>query len=260
MKDTLAQAIAIARAAGELALHLRGGAVERKPDGSEVTAADRACETLVRAHLTAAFPGDAVLGEEQADDAARLTGRRLWIVDPIDGTRDYAAGGPDWAVQLALAIDGRLALGVVVLPAQGALLAGGPGLGVQVEGLPAQPAPPHHDVLLTSKGTRDYARLDALAAALPDFRWERSSCVGAKIARLWCGDGDVYLHPYPINEWDSAAPAAVALACGWAATDLRGAALAFNQPRPLGPGLAISRRADHHALLARVAAAGIVAE
>jgi len=260
MSDALAQALAIARAAGELALQLRGGAVERKPDGSEVTAADRACEVLVRARLAAAFPGDAVLGEEQADDAARLTSRRLWIVDPIDGTRDYAAGGSDWAVQLALAVDERLVLGVVVLPAQGAWMAGGPGLGVQVDGLPAQPVAPHRDVLLTSKGTRDYARLSALAAALPDFRWERSSCVGAKIARLWRGDGDVYVHPYPINEWDSAAPAAVALACGWAATDLTGAELVFNQPRPCGPGLAISRRADHHALLAQVAAAGIVAE
>lgn len=112
-------AIRIARQAGEAALRhfARGVAVESKPDASPVTAADRECERLIAAALAAEFPDDGLLGEEGASSPG-VSGRR-WIIDPIDGTRDFIRGSPAWAVMLALEAEGEVMAGVLHFPAAG---------------------------------------------------------------------------------------------------------------------------------------------
>jgi histidinol phosphatase-like enzyme (inositol monophosphatase family) len=108
-------AIAASRKAAEVALAMQAGiAFESKADGSPVTAADKACEAVIAATLLAAFPEDGLLGEEGA--AADSQNGRRWIIDPIDGTRDYLRGTPLWANLIALEADGEVVVGVVNLP------------------------------------------------------------------------------------------------------------------------------------------------
>ena len=130
----LETARAIARQAGETALryYRTGIAFEAKADDSPVTAADRACEELITRELEAAFPEDGLLGEEGAQKPAR-SGRR-WIIDPIDGTRDFVRGSPAWAVLLALEAHGEVAVGCAYLPAVGELFAAARGGGAVVNG------------------------------------------------------------------------------------------------------------------------------
>src|SRR5215471_436617 len=95
--------------------------VQTKPDRSPVTAADLEANAVIVDGLRAAFPGDAVLSEESADDGARLGNRRVWIVDPLDGTRDFVARTGDFCVHVGLAVGGEAVLGVVYRPTTGAL-------------------------------------------------------------------------------------------------------------------------------------------
>ena len=126
-----------ARAAGDVTLrHFGRVAVELKSDGSELTAADLAAETHIRAALAEAFPDDGVLGEEHAETPSR-SGRR-WIVDPIDGTRSFGAGVPLYAVLLTLEAEGRPVLGCAHFPGTGQTLVGARGAGAWVDGVAAR--------------------------------------------------------------------------------------------------------------------------
>ncbi len=262
LERELAVAIAAAQAAGRVAAQAQATTPRRdKPDGSPVSDADVAAETEIRRHLASAFPQDAILGEETADDALRLGNRRLWITDPIDGTRDFLAGQRDWAVQLALAIDGELALGVLDLPGYGACVAGIVGVGAFLcvgdrrEAL--VPAPVQRNRLICSRSERNRAGVEAVLRALPEFTWLPTSSVGAKVWLMLRGEADLFVHPRPIAEWDVAAPAAVLRAAGGIATDLAGGALRFNTASGKCPGLSFSRRDDHAALVARLASGGV---
>jgi histidinol-phosphatase len=126
-------AMEAARKAAELALKYQPGIVaETKPDNSPVTRADRECEQMIARTLSDAFPGDGILGEEGARAEAR-SGRR-WIIDPIDGTRDYVRGNPLWANLIALEADGDVVAGVVNLPVLGKLYTASRGGGAQQNG------------------------------------------------------------------------------------------------------------------------------
>src|ERR1700682_74581 len=128
-------ALQASRAAVETALRMQPGmTADTKPDDSPVTAADRECERLISEILAAAFPDDGILGEEGARRESR-SGRR-WIVDPIDGTRDYLRGNPLWANLIALEADGEVMLGVVNLPGLGKLYTGARGHGAHCNGRP----------------------------------------------------------------------------------------------------------------------------
>jgi 3'(2'), 5'-bisphosphate nucleotidase len=111
MPSDAALARTIAQEAGVLLRRIQA-------DGADGARGDREANALILARLRAARPGDAILSEEAADDPARLAARRVWIVDPLDGTREFAEGRADWAVHVALAIDGNPALGAVALPAR----------------------------------------------------------------------------------------------------------------------------------------------
>jgi 3'(2'), 5'-bisphosphate nucleotidase len=178
-------------------------------------------------------PDDAVLSEEGADNPSRLLSSRAWIVDPLDGTREFGEPGrSDWAVHVALAIDGVLAAGAVALPAVDMVLA-----------TDAPPVlPPIGDRRLrvvTSRSRRPYASV-AVAEAL-DAELVMLGSAGAKAMAVVLGQVDAYAHAGGMYEWDSAAPAAVALSAGLHASRLDGSPLRYNERDPWLPDLLICR-------------------
>ena len=255
-------AIAAAREAGAAALALQASVTATsKSDGSPVTQGDLAADAVIRHHLGLYFPDDALLSEESPDGGERLGKRRLWIIDPIDGTSDYLKGSGEWAVQLALAVDGELRLGILDLPAEGVCLVGVPGSGawrIDQHGEHALTIlPGGEDILITSQSRRNRAAVERIHLALPELRLMTAHSVGVKAWRIINGAAGLYVHPRSIAEWDAAAPAAVLLAAGAAATDLGGAPLRFNSASGRCPGLVFSKRSDHAALIARMRAAGV---
>lgn len=259
-----------AREAGRIALQMQAGiASTAKADGSPVTPGDLAADLVIRHHLLAAFPGDALLSEEAPDDLLRLSNQRVWIVDPIDGTSDYAAGGSGWAVQIGLAVDGVLVLGVLDLPGEQTQLTGVVGHGATIcdeRGVRALTRPVVHPTdtplttLIASSSTRNSTALRTLRQALPEYACTACTSVGVKVHRILRGEADLYVHTRRIHEWDVAAPAAVLRAAGGAATALDGSTLVFNSPSGRNPGLVFSSRNDHAQIITRLTAAGLRAE
>ncbi|HWB71385.1 MAG TPA: 3'(2'),5'-bisphosphate nucleotidase CysQ [Egibacteraceae bacterium] len=230
-----AQAARIADAAGRLLLALRQrlGAHGVTVDGLR-DEADRRSHRLIVDALVAAFPDDAVLSEEGKDDPVRLGARRLWIVDPLDGTREFAEPGrTDWAVHVAFLADGRLQAGAVALPARSLLLstAAPPVLA---------PRPPATPLRLAVSRTRPPDVTEAIRSALGAELVPMGSA-GAKTMAVVRGEVDVYAHAGGQYEWDSAAPVAVAGAAGVHVSRLDGAPLRYNQPDPWLPDLLVCR-------------------
>ncbi len=240
--DVVAGAVALE--AGQLLLGLRaagGVAADGRP-------ADLASDERIRRRLLAAFPDDALLSEESPDAGDRRRSRRVWIVDPLDGTREY--GEPprgDWAVHVALVVDGVLTAGAVALPASSALYVTGP----------ATPVPGRRGgaggLRIAVSRTRPPAVAGAVAAALGATLVPMGSA-GAKAMAVVRGDVDAYLHAGGQHEWDSAAPAAVAAAHGLHVSRLDGSPLVWNQPEPWQPDLLVCHRRDADQLL------GVLAE
>ena len=261
----LSVACLAAHEAGQIALQMQAGIDSvAKADGSPVTAGDLAADQVIRHHLLTAFPDDALLSEEVADDAARLGNRRVWIIDPIDGTKDYIAGGAGWAIQIALAIDGVLVLGVLDLPRERTQLTGVVGHGATIidqHGVRALTIPTSPiTTLIASSSARNAHALLVLRAALPEYACTTCTSVGVKVHRMLQGEADLYVHTRPIHEWDVAAPAAVLSAAGGRATALDGSVLISNSTSGRTPGLVFSTRSDHQAVVQRLAAAGLRAE
>jgi 3'(2'), 5'-bisphosphate nucleotidase len=212
-----------------LQLRLRIGAEtpeQVKDDG------DRRSHDLLMERLSTLHPRDAVLSEEGSDDEARLGAHRVWIVDPLDGTREF--GEPprdDWAVHVALVIDHVPVAGAVALPARGLVLS--------TDAPPVVP-PAGHGIRLAVSRTRPPAAAELLARALGAELVPMGSA-GAKAMAVVLGAVDVYAHSGGQYEWDSAAPVAVAQAAGLHCSRLDGAPLRYNQPNPWLPDLLICR-------------------
>ena len=199
---------------------------------------DHRANALILERLVAERPGDSVLSEESFDDQARCQVSRVWIVDPLDGTREYREGRDDWAVHVALAVDCVATAGAVALPAQGRVLASDDG---------AIPSPlPTRPRMVVSR-SRPPAVATAVARAL-DAEVIPMGSAGAKAMAVVAGEADIYLHEGGQFEWDNCAPAAVALAHGYHASRIDGAPLVYNCPDPRLPDLLIC----HPALAARV--------
>ncbi|HEX8257630.1 MAG TPA: 3'(2'),5'-bisphosphate nucleotidase CysQ [Allosphingosinicella sp.] len=230
----------IAEGAGAILLAVRAaGLIEGKALGA---AGDRIANAFILDALQAQRPDDAVLSEESVDTTDRLEQERVWIVDPLDGTREYSEGREDWAVHIALAIGGRPALGAVALPAQGLVL--------RSDAPPALPALADGPVRLLVSRTRPPAEAERVAEALGAELVPMGSA-GAKAMAVLLGQGDVYLHAGGQYEWDNCAPAAVALGAGLHATRLDGSPLEYNRADPKLPDLLIC----HRSLAERVRAA-----
>ena len=223
----------LAQEAGDLLLAVRdeGLSAGRAPWVVQDEGDRRAHEHLVT-RLAALRPEDAVLSEEGRDDSARLGAERTWIVDPLDGTRDFARpGSVEWAVHVALVVDGRPIAAAVALPASGALYG---------TGLSAATRPPDRDrpVVVTSRS--QWGEAEEVAAAIGGLVRAFGSA-GVKAMAVVAGNADVYVHPSGLYEWDVCAPAGVAVAAGLDVFGIDGSILEFNKPRPVVPGLVVSR-------------------
>ena len=234
-------ALALANEAGALLLALRrDGSADPAALGD---AADKASNDLLLGAIARQRPGDAILSEESPDTAARLSARRVWIIDPLDGTREYSAGRDDFAVHVALLEDGRLAAAAVAQPARGRAIATD-----APPPLPAEAAPLRIAISRSRAPDLVHRVASATGAELLPM-----GSAGAKTLSVLFGEADAYLHQGEMNEWDSAAPAAIALAAGLSVTRLDGSALAFNQPRPRTPDILICHPGRRNALLAAIA-------
>jgi 3'(2'), 5'-bisphosphate nucleotidase len=230
----------LATQAGELLLTVRQELAEAPPAERKAAGDKRSHDFLMEA-LSSERPGDAVLSEEGDDDAVRLGAERVWIVDPLDGTREFSElGRQDWAVHVALWESGELVAGAVALPAQGTTLAT-----PQVSPPPAHAGPPRIVVSRTRPPTIALAVQEQLAGTLVEL-----GSAGAKVAAIIRGLADVYVHAGGQYEWDSAAPVAVARAAGLHTSRIDGSALAYNQADPLLPDLLVCRPEHADAVLA----------
>ena len=220
----------LASEAGRLLLALRAGGGE---PGALRKAGDEMSHEFLAAQLSQERPGDAVLSEEGRDDLARLDADRVWIVDPLDGTREFGEPGrTDWAVHVALWERGELTAGAVALPAQAAVLS-------TAEPPPAPPPmTPGRPVRVLVSRTRPPALLDQLARQI-ELTLIPMGSAGAKAAEVIRGTADAYVHSGGQYEWDSAAPVAVAQAAGLHASRLDGSKLAYNQADPSLPDILI---------------------
>ena len=173
-----------------------------------------------------------MLSEESKDSPARLERERVWIVDPLDGTREWGEGRTDWAVHVALAFNGVPKVAAVALPGQGKLLS---------TAQPPPPPPVHAGkVRLLVSRTRPPAVAEHLAEVL-DADLVPLGSAGAKAMAVVTGDADVYAHSGGQYEWDSAAPVGVAIAAGCHCSRLDGSPLVYNQPDPYLPDLIVCR-------------------
>jgi 3'(2'), 5'-bisphosphate nucleotidase len=223
----------LAEEAGRLLLGIRARIDGGEPADRIRREGDLRSHELLLERLGDAHPDDAVLSEEGVDDLARLDAARVWIVDPLDGTREF--GEPprtDWAVHVALVIDGEAVAGAVALPAHGLVLstAAPPRLP------PATDGPPR---VVVSR-TRPPAEADRLVAALGAELVTMGSA-GAKAMSIVLGDADVYPHAGGQYEWDSAAPVAVAARAGLHVSRLDGTPLRYNRAGAWLPDLLICR-------------------
>ncbi|MET0700298.1 MAG: 3'(2'),5'-bisphosphate nucleotidase CysQ [Mycobacterium sp.] len=230
----------LATEAGELLLRVReeladATAEERKAAG------DKRSHDFLMAALGAERPDDAVLSEEGADDPIRLRSERVWIVDPLDGTREFSElGRDDWAVHVALWQAGELIAGAVALPAQGMTLAT-----PEVAYPAAFDGPPRVVVSRTRPPGVALAVREALDGTLVEM-----GSAGAKVAAVIQGRADVYVHAGGQYEWDSAAPVAVARAAGLFTSRIDGSPLIYNQADPKLPDLIVCRPELAEAVLA----------
>ena len=217
----------IAEHAGRLLVDLRqAGLLTGKALGK---LGDELANRFILQVLRTHRPEDAILSEEEADGAARLSARRVWIIDPLDGTREYGEGRADWAVHVALAIDGVATIGAVALP----------GLPLTLGSDETLARPRHNGKLrIVVSRTRPAAEALSVAEALGAELVPMGSA-GAKIMAVVRGEADIYLHSGGQYEWDSCAPVAVARAAGLHVSRLDGAPLRYNQPNSYMPDLLV---------------------
>ena len=196
-------------------------------------AGDAAANRLLCDAIRGARPDDGLLSEEEKDNPARLGKGRVWIVDPVDGTREYGEERSDWAVHVALAVDGVASIGAVALP--------GLGEGVVLRSdaphaLPPAAATPRMVVSRTRPAAEAVAVAERIGAELVPM-----GSAGAKAMAVVRGEAEIYLHSGGQYEWDSCAPVAVALAHGLHATRMDGSPLVYNQADTYMPDLLICR-------------------
>ena len=205
------------------------------------------------AELAQARPNDAVLSEEGIDDKARLSADRVWIVDPLDGTREFGEPGrSDWAVHVALWArnaeggEGNLIAGAVALPAQDLVLATSAETGAEP---PAQPEPESQRPLRMVVSRSRASDLVKSVAARTGAELVPCGSAGAKVATVIMGENDVYLHSGGFYEWDTAAPVVVARQRGFHVSRIDGSQVRYNQEDPLLPDILVCRPAIAPVLL-----------
>lgn len=253
-EDDLCLLVEAARAAGPVALAKwrRSPAVWEKPDGAgPVTEADLAVDRLLAERLRAARPGYGWLSEESADDPETRRRRdRLFIVDPIDGTRAFIAGEAHFAHALAVAEHGRVTAAVVFLPALDRLYAATAGGGATCNGAAIAAAPPPADAPRVLAGAAAFAP-ELWPGGVPTVRRSFRASLAWRLCLVAEGAFDAVLTPRPTWEWDIAAGALIAERAGASVSDGKGLPLAFNAADPRAPGLIAAPAALHADFVAR---------
>jgi myo-inositol-1(or 4)-monophosphatase len=262
MSDSLARerdvAVAAAREAGAVILRHYGTGVDVQQKGpdSPVTKADLEANATIRRHVEAAFPADGWLSEETADSTERLSRRRTWVVDPLDGTKEFIQHIPEFCVCIALTVDGRPVVAVEYNPAADRLYVAVRGAGTTVNGAPARVSATSavpEAVVLASRSEDKRGEWDAFK---PRCRVRLTGSVAFKLAELSTGNGDATFTLTPKNEWDICAGTLLVEEAGGRVTDLEGGPLVFNQPSPLRPGMIASNGTLHQGLLDLIAEVG----
>ena len=233
----LDQAFEIARDAAAVVMSFgRVFRVEAKAGDEPVTEADHAANALIVSRLRAAFPHDAILSEELPDDGSRRGAHRVWMVDPIDGTRDFILGADGFAVMIGLCIDGRPTVGVMNQPATGKIYSGVVGRGAWLD-TPDGKSNIVTSALATSPGIRLVAskshrtpRVDAIKRALQITDEFNMGSVGLKIGLVAENARDLYVYTGSRTKlWDTCGPEAILVAAGGRITDLDGQPLGYTQ-------------------------------
>ncbi len=232
---------------------------EKPRGGGPVTRADIEANARIVAAIRKHFPEDGIIAEESAARPTRPDSSRAWIIDPIDGTREFSQGLDAWAVHIGLAVDGVPAMGVVALPARDALVWGAPDEGrawVQRGSAPPEAlAAPEHGVAaprIVASASRYSPRVAALSdtLAIPEEHRLRSGSAGVKMTMLALGQAEIYAHGSAgLSLWDTCAPGAILRAAGGSLSDLRGRPLDHHfEPKTHPGGLLATRGVDHEAL------------
>ena len=228
-RDGAAQALAVFAAGG-------GERWEKSP-GNPVSAADLAVDAFLKAELCGARPGYGWLSEETADHPDRLAADRVWVVDPIDGTRDFLRGRTGWAVSVALVEHGRPVLAALIAPARGQEFVAVAGGGAALDGAP-----------IAVSGRSAFAGLAmpidpaGLVARFWPERWdavavEKPNSLALRIAKVAAAEADAFIEGRTVAEWDVAAAALILTEAGGTMTDRDGHALVFNKSVPEVRGL-----------------------
>jgi 3'(2'), 5'-bisphosphate nucleotidase len=235
----LETAAGIAREASVLVRGYHGKrlAVQIKGDDEPVTEADHAASELIVGRLKAAFPDDAILSEEIPDSGERLGRPRVWMVDPIDGTRDFVRGEDGFVVMIGLAVDGRPAVGAVAHPVSGAVYSGAAGAGAWRDGPGGERTalrtstvsrPP--DIRLVASKSHRSARIDAVKRALQITDEMNIGSIGLKIGLVSEGVRDLYVYTGGRTKiWDTCGPEAILAAAGGRMTDAHGKPLVYDE-------------------------------
>ena len=241
--DDSALAAHLAETAGKLLLQVRdSGLLSLQALGK---AGDQTANQFLIHAIAEQRPDDGLLSEESKDTKARLSKSRVWIIDPVDGTREYSEGRTDWAVHVALAINGAPVIGAVALPGLGVVLRSD-----QPTEIPPAPAKPRMVVSRTRPAAEAMAVANALGAECIPM-----GSAGAKAMAVVRGEADIYLHNGGQYEWDNCAPAAVAAAFGLHVSRIDGSPLVYNQADTYIPDLLICRKQHAQSVLDALKAA-----
>jgi len=219
--------------------------IREKGEGNPVTTADLEADRTLHRILMEGAPGTGWLSEETADSADRLDADEVWIVDPIDGTKEFIQGVPEFAISIALAVRGEVALGVVLNPAREELFLAERGAGCLCNG---------KKIEVTGTGAMKGARLDASRSEIGRGEFEEYGrvlevrpvgSIAYKLARVAAGQADLTWSLGPKNEWDIAAGVLLVEEAGGRATDQRGRPFRFNREDPEVPGILASNGRLH---------------
>lgn len=251
LQRELAVATAAARAAGAIVRARYGGdyTVREKQHDSPVTEADTEANRCIQERITRVFPDDGWLSEESRDSEARLGKTRLWVVDPLDGTKEFINHIPEFCVCIALVDGGVPVLGVSYNPIQEELFAGARGCGISLN---------ERAVAVTDTAALAHARFLVSRSEAGRGEWEEfrgqlqqepTGSVAYKLALIAAGRGDAMFSLTPKHEWDVCAGAALITLAGGCITDRYGEPLRFNQADPHLPGIIATNAHLHGAVV-----------
>lgn len=250
--------------AGHAVMAVRGTAeVMKKAHGEPVTAADLEANRIILERLAREFPDDAILSEETPSDPSRAQAKRIWIIDPIDGTREFIEGTEDFAIQIGLVENGEPVVGVVNQVAKGRLYTACKGGGAFLDGkdgaaprrVATSTKTDPHEMAITVSRWHKSKKHGVIAGVVKPARTVPAGSIGVKMGLVATGEVDLYLHPSRYTaEWDTCAPHVILTEAGGMLTDFEGKPLRYNQPDPHHPrGIAATNGKVHAQILALLA-------